>query len=433
MNDYRLARTWRFPVAVMTGLGFLCLCQSVVAADSLSEDAPDQLVPAKIGVNSKSPVNDSAYPIEIPIEAMGPPTPPRNLIQSGKPIAGDDGTAGAELPAEVDAKSLDFSAGPPEQLSLRIDPCKQFDGAETHWLDKQQVFVYRTVCGATAWFDGFFGDRRYDQATGDTFGRITIGGYWDERDGWDSRLRFRAKFALPSLREKGSLLIGRGDGQDLIEERDTSGTNPVPISPNTGQDDATFVGFGFDAVKKLSRALGFSAGVKLRAPPEPFVKIRYNRAWQLSERNLLRLRPIGYWRSEEGFGTTLNVDIDHVLSNSFLFRWSNFGNISEDEEVEGVDWGSTLYLFHAVTKDQAWTYSVFGRGETDADITFQNAGFEIRYRRRIFRDWLFLETGGGVSWPRYSAEEQREANFGLGLAFQAYFGPAPEDWMLQRR
>jgi hypothetical protein len=62
-----------------------------------------------------------------------------------------------------------------------------------------------------------------------------------------------------------------------------------------------------------------------------------------------------------------------------------------------------------------------------------SCGLFRKSRKRIFRDWLFVETGGGWSWPRYSAEEQREANFGLGLAFQAYFGPAPEDWMLERR
>jgi hypothetical protein len=45
---------------------------------------------------------------------------------------------------------------------------------------------------------------------------------------------------------------------------------------------------------------------------------------------------------------------------------------------------------------------------------------------------LFLETGGGLSWPRYFLDERRESNFGFGIGFEAYFGPAPDDWMLQR-
>jgi hypothetical protein len=370
-----------------------------------------------------------------PQPAVGPEQPAfsESFVQSAVPSSNlpllEERFAAKLQQLDNPEQALDFSAGPPEGLAIRLDPCEQFDASETAWLDKQQVFVYRTVCGATAWFDGFFGDRRYEQASGNTFGRITVGGYWDERNGWNSKVRFRAKFALPSIRRASSLVIGRGDEQDLIEERDTSGSNPAPVSTVSGEDDSTFVGVAFDGARKLGRALSFSAGVKLGNPIDPYAKIRYRRLWQVSDRNMVRFRPIVYWRYEEGLGATMALDFDHVLSNQFLIRWSNFGNISEDETVEGVDWGSTLFLFQAKSIQRAFTYSVFGRGETDAEITFQNAGFEVRYRERIYDDWLFLEFGGGVSWPRYLREEQREANIGAGIKFEGYFGPAPADWM----
>lgn len=322
---------------------------------------------------------------------------------------------------------LVVKAGPPG-LPL-IDPCKQYDAQYDSWLDRNQVRVYRTVCGATAWFDGFFGDRRFDQATGATYGRIGAGGYWDERDGWDTRIRFRARYALPSLRERGSIIIGRGNEQELIDERTTSGGNQIPSPTRPGEEDSTFVGYGYDLLKSLSRGLSFSGGVRLDTPLELVAKVKYRRVWQLSERNLLRFRPILYWKSEEGIGTTVNVDLDHVINSAFLFRWANFGNISQDEEVEGVDWGTTFYLFHALSDKRALTYSTFVRGETDAPVTFKNVGLEFRYRRRIFRDWLFIEYIGGVSWPRYLPEESRKANFGSGLHLEAYFGPAPDSWM----
>jgi hypothetical protein len=328
------------------------------------------------------------------------------------------------------SKSLDelvVKAGPPG-LPL-IDPCKQYDAQYDSWLDRNQVRVYRTVCGATAWFDGFFGDRRFDQATGATYGRISVGGYWDERNGWDTRVRFRARFALPSLRERGSILIGRGDEQDLIDERNTSGGDPTPVPAKAGEEDSTFVGYGYDLMKGLSRNLSLSGGVRLDMPLEYIAKIKYRRVWQLSERNLLRLRPILYWKSEEGIGSTVNVDIDHVINSAFLFRWANFGNVSQYEEVEGVDWGTTFFLFQALSDKRALTYSTFARGETDAPVTFKNVGFEFRYRQRILRDWLFIEYIGGVSWPREFIDESRKANFGSGLRLEAYFGPAPDSWM----
>ena len=127
---------------------------------------------------------------------------------------------------------------------------------------------------------------------------------------------------LPSIRRASSLVIGRGDEQDLIEERDTSGSNPAPVSTGSGEDDSTFVGVAFDGARKLGRALSFSAGVKLGNPIDPYAKIRYRRLWQVSDRNMVRFRPIVYWRYEEGLGATMALDFDHVLSNQFLIRWS---------------------------------------------------------------------------------------------------------------
>lgn len=409
----------------IVGAGLLCALQPVYGDDSEPMQADEAALLLHEWSEADAIISADA--------AIGPPESD-SLNEQIQPAVTDSTlkiAAQVEALDSLDETELDLSAGPPIELAIRLDPCKQFDGTQTHWLDQQQVFVYRTVCGATAWFDGFFGNRRYDQDTGNTFGRITVGGYWDQLNGWDQTLRFRANFALPAVRKRGSITIGRGDEEDLIEERDDPATRPVATNP-TDNDVSTFVGFNFDKLRRLSKALGLNVGVKLRVPPEPYVKLKYLRVWQLSERNLIRLRPVVYWRSEEGYGSTLSVDFDRVLSNSVLFRWSNYGNVSQDEEVEGVNWGSTFYLFQALSNKRAVTYSIFARGETKAEVPFQNVGFEVRYRKQVFRDWLFMETGGGVSWPRYELDDVREANFGIGLRFEAYFGPAPEDWMLQR-
>jgi hypothetical protein len=319
---------------------------------------------------------------------------------------------------------------PLEQKSA-TDPCTQFDSDYESWLDSGQVIMYRSVCGAAAWFDGFFGDLRFDRETGNTYGRIGGGAYWDERDGLDEILRFRARFALPGLRERGAILIGRGDEEQLLEEKSISRADQLPSAPNlgSGEDDALFMAFGFRSINTAKRGLDFSAGVKFNAPPEPFVKASYRRFWQLSKNNLLHVRPIVYWRDEEGFGSTLTAEIDHIINSAMLLRWRNFGNVSEDEEVEGVDWGSTVLLFQALSNRKALTYSVFVRGETKAEITTKNFGLEFRYRQRFLRDWLFIEYIGGVSWPRELLNENREMNFGGGLLLEAYFGPAPDDWV----
>ena len=309
-----------------------------------------------------------------------------------------------------------------------IDPCEVSEQDEGTWLDKSQTMVYQTVCGSVAWFDGFFGDRRFDRESGRTFGRIGLSAFWDQRDGIDPKLRFRARLALPQLEERASLMIGRGSDQELIEERPDL-QDAVPGNFNSVEDDSFLVGLGYNRGQGLKRGFDFSVGVKVRLPPEPYVKAAFRRAWELSESTLLRIRPLAYWRYEEGVGTTLNVDIDHLFTKTSMLRWSNTANISQDPEVNGARWLTYLSLFRALSNRRAISYHVLAGGETEDEVKLQNYGFELRYRQRILREWLFIEFLTSLTWPKEFVTEQRESNIGVGVGFEMYFGPTPEKFM----
>jgi len=165
----------------------------------------------------------------------------------------------------------------------------------------------------------------------------------------------------------------------------------------------------------------------LRTPIETFAKARYRYAWQLSENYLFRVQPLVYWRSDERFGSTLSLELDNSISDNLLLRWSNFGNVSQDQAVNGMRWGSTVSLFQARSDRRAVTYSTFVRGETEDDVKIQNYGFELKYRRRFLREWLFVEYVGSLSWPKELPTEKRELNPGVGIRFEAHFGPTPDE------
>jgi len=310
-----------------------------------------------------------------------------------------------------------------------VDPCDQFDAEYDSWLDRNQVRVYRTVCQTAAWVDGFFGDSRYDRETGNTFGRVSVGNFYDQRDGWDSDFRLRARYPFPALRNKATILVGSGDEQELIEERTTSGQENLPSTAGRNSSDSLYIGFGFQGFDKGNSGLDYGVGLKVRSSPELVAKTTYRKSWRTSERSEIRARPIAYWRSEEGFGSTLHLDYDYLISDAMLFRWGNFGNVSEDEEVDGMDWGSSFSLFQVLSKRRALTYRVFVNGETEAEVKLKNYGFELRYRQRILREWLFIEYLGRISWPREFIIEDRDTNLGAGIRLEAFFGPTPEGWV----
>jgi len=336
-------------------------------------------------------------------------------------------------PQATVADPLDPTAPDGEQTATRPrrdelpeleDPCDQTDTAG--WLDGTQEWVYETTCRTSAWFDGFFGNSRFDERAGNTFGRIGLSGFWDERDGFDPSLRFRATFALPAARERASLMIGRGDEDEMIEERTTK-FDTIPGNFNQIDDDSFLVGLGFTGKKRTGFKL--SIGAKVRAPPEPYIKLRYRKHFALTESTMFSVRPIVYWKTEEKFGTTLHLDLDQMLADHLMLRWANFGNVAQGEEVQGLEWESSLFLFQALSNRRAMTYRLLVVGETQAEEQLNNYGFEVRYRQRVLREWLFLEFIGGVTWPKYFITEEREANIGIGAGFEMYFGPVPEGRM----
>jgi hypothetical protein len=327
------------------------------------------------------------------------------------------------------APAVEATVGDSGQQTEPNDPCDQFDGQFDSWLDRGQVGLYSTVCEAAAWFDGFFGDARYDTATGETYGRLSAGGFSDQRNGFNSRLRFRTRFAFPSLRKRGNFFVGRGNDDEVIENRGVSDQEEDLPSISNDQDDSLFAGFGFNRYRGIERGLDFRVGAKLRAPPEPFVQAAYRYGVRFSDSNLLRFRPLAYWRLEEKFGATLSIDSDNYIGENLLLRWSNFGNVSEDPNIDGMAWGSTLSLFQAFSNRRALTYSLLYRGETLDPVRVKNYGYELRYRQRVLRDWLFVELATSMTWPRDTLLEQRRRNVGAGLTFEVYFGPAPASWV----
>lgn len=317
----------------------------------------------------------------------------------------------------------------PDDTGKKVSPCRQpIEDAAAGWLDKSNVAFYQAVCSSVAWFDGFFGNRNYDEASAQTFGRVGVGAFWDQRDGFDQNLRFRARYALPGLHERTSLLIGRGSDREVVQDEDSrAAVDSIPSNFNDVEDDSFLVGLGYRRGKGIERGFDFSVGVKVRLPPEPFVKTSYRRAWDLSASTLVRIKPLVYWRYDEGLGTSLSLGVDQLLTNRMMLRWSNSGNVSQDREVEGLEWVSRLSLFQQLNNRRALTYGLLIRGETRSEVPLRNYGFEFRYRQRILKKkWLFLELLSSATWPKEFIDEQRDLNLGAGIGLEMYFGPIPE-------
>jgi hypothetical protein len=298
--------------------------------------------------------------------------------------------------------------------------CVETETTDEALLDRTQRTVHGLVDNTTRWFDGFFGQAQLGQGEHVSRGRLTVSGLWDQRDGFDTHFNLRAKFALPALENRTRVILGRGDTDDIVDGTTNEGVEGLPGSFDDDRDDDWLIGLGYNRSGDMLRGLDFGAGIRLATPPDPYVNVTYRWYKTWNESWLLRVRPRVFTQRQRGTGFTLDLDLDYAVSPSLMLRWAN--NFGVEDEVEGLGWRSDVLVYQGLSNNKAFSYGVFAQGETAAEVQIQNVGFELRFRRRLARDWLFIQLSTGVSWPREFLDEQRESNFGVGISFEMQFG-----------
>ena len=128
-------------------------------------------------------------------------------------------------------------------------------------------------------------------------------------------------------------------------------------------------------------------------------------------------------QNQRGAGISVQNTLDHVLNEDWMLRsWSIF---VAEEEVEGVSWTTKLVAYQSLSRKAAMSYAAYASGETDYEVPLRDYGIELRYRRQISREWLFIELLTYMNWPRDFLIEQRERNIGVGIEFEMQFGDWP--------
>lgn len=328
--------------------------------------------------------------------------------------------AGAQEPPPADASDV---SAPPAQISdeqPESNPCRTAKGEEEFnaWLDRLHKNLFRFTCSSATWFDGLFGNRRYDEEYRATHGSVLVGVRWDERDRFDQLFRFKVRLYLPQLNESLHAFIGRSDREDFIAESQ-SDLYMLPEQFNR-RDDDVFVGFGYKEPMRKRGSFDADVGVRLRFPMDPYVKGSYRFVRPIGERDLLRLRETVFWQKSERLGTTGLIEWDRILAQDYLLRWTNSGTFSQN--TEGVRWYSTLTLYQLLSDERAFAYELGANGSTDREVPLTDYGAAVIYRQRIWRDWLLIELRAGVDWPREELAEERRANLNAGLAFEMRYG-----------
>jgi len=292
------------------------------------------------------------------------------------------------------------------------------DKKDPAWIDNFQDGVENTVDKTARWFDRFFGEGSTSNDDYDIQGRLTVGPSWSAYEGWKVDSSFRAQFRLPQAKQKFSAIIGRGNFDDIVNDKQSS--YRASVIQSTKDDEEWIIGLGFNPNHGETDRLYFSAGIRGGLKADLYAQGRHMWQRRLNDVSQLRIRSTAFWRDSDGFGVNERVDWEASMRELWLARISLDGTFAE--RTEGIRWQHKAALYHLYAAEKAIATEIFIRGETEHDVGIHDVGIRFIHRREWLREWLFLEIWGGLHWPREEHFEVRERRWMFGVEFAMWYG-----------
>ena len=314
-------------------------------------------------------------------------------------------------------------------LAVESPPPAEPEAGEkaSSWLDvghrNIHALLWRSARQVDSWFGGQMPAHSYAD---ETRGSITPIVLWDEFNGFEEKFRFRVRMPLPYAGDKFNAFFGTFTRDEFVTERDqASGAIPRQRAGGRVEEDQTLVGIqyrerkGRDLLDAPGGQFGADAGLRIRSPLDPFVKAGYRyvvprEGWRAI------FKETAFWQNSEKFGFTSRVDLEHMLTEDWLARWSASGTISQ--RTEGVRGFVAFAVFRDLPNKQSIAGQLFSSAEFDADVPVEEYGIRVAYRRSIARDWFVLEVRPSLTWPKDERDQPRKSSWGLGIGFEMFFG-----------
>lgn len=298
----------------------------------------------------------------------------------------------------------------------------------TVWVDRLRADTHTRLCNTASWVDGLFGD---DQPfKGEDFrGKVSVGFRHDEIDGIDPRLRIRIRTNLPNMDSRLNAFIGRVEEDSYISNTEVreDRLNNVGLRSTNDDDSEWLVGLGYRSPTRDSSGWDFSVGAKLSSGISAYSKLTYRQIFQTGEDQFWKVEQTGFWRKQDGFGISSNVDYTRMFGEKDIMVLH--GSVKYTEEAEQWEWFTDATWHHSITDKRGVSSSIYVRGEEENPVSLPEYGITLTYIQPIMRDWVFVETGVDFRWEREFPGQSYQGAINLGIQFEMLLG----DYYRRRR
>lgn len=227
----------------------------------------------------------------------------------------------------------------------------------------------------------------------------------------NTKLNLSVNARLPRIEERLNLYIESFADDDV---QDQTGTP----QPKTDQSSDQFIGIA--SVFKLSDYIGWKnrAGTRMTSGQfDPYVTSQLRFETDIDKRWFVNFEPGLFWQRVMGTGHDASLNFAHKYTDKDFFRLSSFGLKYHEED----DWQlhqSLEWLHRASDKNRFSTQ--MGRQwhwNESTDLITQDSYFQINWRHRLYKQWLYLSVTPGVHAP---LDLDYQTNPFINVGFEAF-------------
>lgn len=309
----------------------------------------------------------------------------------------------------VSAFGEEIPAGQPA-VSEIVTPAGSATPAKEGYIDRSHAFFNRKINGVVTWFDNLFANKGRPEPE-----KSDIKLKWinelraEEGENVKFNTALRAQIHLPRFEKRIKLVI--------VQETREEAVAPVPIDPGTPVANTPTTTNSLRALNTELRyyahetktAYAFLAvGSRFVWLPETFVRSRLLWRRTFADNSFISPSVTPFWQDHLGFGVTPQLDFGRPFPRDHIFLWANSATFFRNRS--GFLWGSEASLSRILSPVTAIAVAVGANGATRSTVVpdrFKLAANNYRisgkYRRNIFRPWLFLELVPEANWRREGA------------------------------
>jgi len=264
-------------------------------------------------------------------------------------------------------------------------------------VDRVHAWLGTSVQGVGHTLDRFFGAADvFEQAQGSRLD-VTVPVSLESNVGASATVDVDARIALPRTQRRWHLWLKSASApfKNQLAENTPAQTTSDPVNVQQAQasqarQSALGLQTFFESNEHLISLVDVGLGLGEARRPSLSVRVASQYLWDLGLWQA-RTRPAVFWSGEKGLGTRVTQGLSYDWSARHFVR----------TQVEGTAWrdGGVHEIFHAwtlydqISATQGFAYQVSAQWDNrQSGWGLQGFGPEIRWRQRVYRDWLFLET-----------------------------------------